>query len=1112
MTTYGALISLQNTIDHILHSSRISLVGHSIEIIVVAYKALQPLKEILERLDSTSKSRSRKKVNDLDLRIKERVWDFEDLLESLISEKILSQSKSSGDKEKDVLVFAIDLQGLQGDVGSLIRSLKDMEEEYIYELENMAEDNEASSSMIGFSGTKSKMIGLWDELEEVKMNLLREFFGKDVFVLVGMAGVGKTIVAKKLYQDPQILSQFECRAWVTIGRKPRLSQVSQHILAQLIDGDGKVGKRRLKGKKCLVVLDDVWEREVLDYLISNLPPIENGFVQILVTARDRSGIINITSENGFYNHPDVFGPTFKVVRFLSEVESKKLLCEKVFGEPDCPHQLDKAATKIAKKCEGLPLMILAVADILSKSHLKDDPNYWDEVAEERNAVFKDAYEEITEVFFPSYDYLPQYLKMPFLYKGVFPHGYDFPPSKIMNMLTAEGWFLHTSKKQSLEGSVWECLHELCTSKNLVLFNKKSIFWHEKTSYCRMYKICRLHSTWRHVCRGEASKNKFYQVLKKLVDDEDIKGHRCLCFENNILFGIKGFCKSVELNYIRSVLFLGPYHQYPIPVDVGFSLLRELDALNLRFYTFPSEILALVHLKYLALTCNGQLPATISKLFNLRVLIVHPHVNIKRFDDPSYVPIQIWDMQELEHIEILGKSLLAPHHIASLENLLTLVGVNANIGTILELSRKIPSVRKLRVQIELRPRDDHNDLLSCFRSISTLESLETLKCCIINPVIQHGHSVPTTHSSLMMPRGLIKLHLSGMGFPWNHMDVIGSNLPFLQVLKLRSYAFLGSKWDAQEVIFPRLDFLLIEDSDLVFLNLRSTGFPKLSYLSMKHCYKLKEICWPPVSGRRHRKIELVDCSPSALNCAQQLLLSQDGIVNVIASTTFDEKPVTSEFQSYGKPQTQWPATDPISLFFSSPESTKPKQSLSISATSEHVFWIAVIIFLTSIAWSSKVFFSFVFLLILLSMYLTRESLMAGFHEGSNKDGNGDLPDGVDERGSIPDLSDEGEGEDGDGDSADGVEERGSIPDLSDEGEGEDGDGDSADGVEERGSIPDLSDEGEGGDGDGDSADGVEERNDIPDLIDEGEDEDEDDGSDGDSADGGEDDEGKIYVNM
>ena len=88
-------------------------------------------------------------------------------------------------------------------------------------------------------------------------------------------------------------------------------------------------------------------------------------------------------------------------------------------------------------------MIVTVASILSISEQNRDQMYWNDVAERRNSVFTDAYDEISKVLFPSYDYLPQNLK---------------------------------------------------TSKT-----------------------CRLHSSWQHVCRREASKNKFYHVLNKQND-------------------------------------------------------------------------------------------------------------------------------------------------------------------------------------------------------------------------------------------------------------------------------------------------------------------------------------------------------------------------------------------------------------------------------------------------------------------------------------------------------------------------------------------------------------------------------------------------------------------
>ena len=71
---YGALLSLRNTINNILRCSRFSLVGGSRKIIEGVYKELvEPWKGILARLDKTSPSRSRKKVNGLDGRIKDAI-------------------------------------------------------------------------------------------------------------------------------------------------------------------------------------------------------------------------------------------------------------------------------------------------------------------------------------------------------------------------------------------------------------------------------------------------------------------------------------------------------------------------------------------------------------------------------------------------------------------------------------------------------------------------------------------------------------------------------------------------------------------------------------------------------------------------------------------------------------------------------------------------------------------------------------------------------------------------------------------------------------------------------------------------------------------------------
>lgn len=213
----------------------------------------------------------------------------------------------------------------------------------------------------------------------------------------------------------------------------------------------------------------------------------------------------------------------------------------------------------------------------------------------------------------------------------------------------------------------------------------------------------------------------------------------------------------------------------------------------------------------------------------------------------------------------------PNQDVALQKLLSLVvGVNADTeSTISELSkRRIPHIKKLGVQIELTPysiNQSSNLVLKCFDSTSKVESLEVLKCSIINPVLVNKYP-SSSPRSLMLPHGLKKLHLSGMGFPWAYADVIGS-LPHLEVLKLRSYAFQGPKWETEDGSFSRLVFLVIEDSDLVEWKPRGGSFGDLTYLRMTHCYKLRELGWP--SESRHRKIELVDYNPLAVTCAKQL---------------------------------------------------------------------------------------------------------------------------------------------------------------------------------------------------------------------------------------------------
>ncbi|KAH6814948.1 hypothetical protein C2S51_019768 [Perilla frutescens var. frutescens] len=226
------------------------------------------------------------------------------------------------------------------------------------------------------------------------------------------------------------------------------------------------------------------------------------------------------------------------------------------------------------------------------------------------------------------------------------------------------------------------------------------------------------------------------------------------------------------------------------------------------------------------------------------------------DRESYVPKEIWDLQELQHLEIIGRNLPdPPHPDAVLPNLTKLLGVGVGSCTKAVLG-SIPKLKKLRIQIELAP--NAAEILSGFDHISCLPELDSLQSVVMNPTLWR----PPLPLSVSSSR-LRKLSLSGFGYPWEDMSKINAHLPYLEVLKLKSFAFRGEKWEVEETEFLQLRYLLIEDTDLVQWTSRDGTFcfMRLSRLRMKNCHKLQQISSSCFSSF-FVDIELIDCNPLA----------------------------------------------------------------------------------------------------------------------------------------------------------------------------------------------------------------------------------------------------------
>ncbi|KAI3454410.1 hypothetical protein Pfo_011073 [Paulownia fortunei] len=185
---YAALVSLKHTIQRLLNpsQSRILLPNSEMEFI---YRELFYLQSFLETISSLQSSH---RVDDLERQIKDAAHEFEDLIESHISDRFLSESESSGD-ESLTLVFSEELLlKVKQKVSNFIQMLKT--EEHRQRGNSFASD--AVSPRIDFGG-KNKMVGLHDGLVQLKDLLVSGSPHLVVISIVGWLAFVRLLLPKK---------------------------------------------------------------------------------------------------------------------------------------------------------------------------------------------------------------------------------------------------------------------------------------------------------------------------------------------------------------------------------------------------------------------------------------------------------------------------------------------------------------------------------------------------------------------------------------------------------------------------------------------------------------------------------------------------------------------------------------------------------------------------------------------------------------------------------------------------------------------------------------------------------------------------------------------------
>ena len=227
----------------------------------------------------------------------------------------------------------------------------------------------------------SDIIGRAKDRENIIELLMQTSDGKSetvsVVPIVGIGGLGKTALAKLVYNDQRVEEHFELKIWICVsedfGERQIMTKIIKSITGQN-QGDLDIEQLQrilrvcLNGKRYLLVMDDVWNEDpkVWDELKSLLWGGAKGS-KILVTTRSNK-VASIMGTRG--------GTTGYNLQGLPFEDCLSLFMKCAFKEERDKHpNLAKIGEGIVKKCGGIPLAVRALGSLLYCSTDEHDWEY-----------------------------------------------------------------------------------------------------------------------------------------------------------------------------------------------------------------------------------------------------------------------------------------------------------------------------------------------------------------------------------------------------------------------------------------------------------------------------------------------------------------------------------------------------------------------------------------------------------------------------------------------------------------------------------------------------------------------------------------------------------------
>nr|XP_048320032.1 putative disease resistance protein RGA3 isoform X2 [Ziziphus jujuba var. spinosa] len=437
--------------------------------------------------------------------------------------------------------------------------------------------------------------------------------------IVGMGGIGKTTLAKLVYNDPRVTEHFDMKIWVCVSGdfdvwrliKAIIESASGNACEALdIDPLQKRLQNMLERKKFLLVLDDVWNEDKDKW---------EGLGNVLACGLNGSSIVVTTR---LEKVASIMGATqMHHISSLSEDECWLLFSQRAFGsESEKRPSLVKIGKEIVKKCKGNPLAAKSLGSLM---YSKFEEQQWLLVKE--SELWQIDETSILPALRLSYYQLTSQLRRCFAFCAIFPKDFEIKKEKLIHLWMANGLIF---SKENME--VEEMGNEICNE----------LYWRSFFQDAEKDEFGNIKSFKMH--------DLVHDLAQCIMKDE------CTVTKSDLPDIFSTFYNGKSLRTLLLLPMSSSMAQARLPHSLYFPSLRAFDRQDifiseLKLKTISSLISNSIHLRYLNLsrTKIRFLPESICLLVNLQTLDVRLCGKLEK------LPKHMSRLRSLRHLYIEG---------------------------------------------------------------------------------------------------------------------------------------------------------------------------------------------------------------------------------------------------------------------------------------------------------------------------------------------------------------------------------------------------------------------------------------------------------------------------